>query len=409
MAAVAFSPAALRRGVCAPVPGGASSSRKQSGTIACGTTSTKPVSKTMLSNEPSKRPHPHRRRPRYHGTHPRRFEERYKELNPQDYPEAVERVRARGHTPAGTHVPVMVAEVMACLRPMPGEIVADGTVGYGGHATEFLKRIGSNGRLLAFDVDERELERTRQRLADAGFVNNVRFHRSNFAGIGKALMMEQLDGYDVIFADLGVSSMQVDDPSRGFSYKHDGPLDMRMDQRIRRTAADWLGELSEEELAAALRDLADEADAGRIARQVIGSRAVKPIKRTGQLVQIIFKAKRLTRQRWREQAAEDQRELHPAARAFQALRVLVNDELSSLRHLLRIAPSCLRPGGRIGIISFHSGEDRLIARSFREGLQSGAYASAADEPIRPGHQERYDNPRSASAMLRWAQTPHARS
>ncbi|HPD30771.1 MAG TPA: 16S rRNA (cytosine(1402)-N(4))-methyltransferase RsmH [Phycisphaerae bacterium] len=363
----------------------------------------------MPSNEPGKRPHPYRRRARYSGTHPRRFEDRYKELNPQDYPGIHEHVRGRGHTPAGTHVPVMVDEVMACLRPMPGEVVADCTVGFGGHAREFLKRIGPNGRLLAFDVDERELERTRQRLADAGFVNNVRFHRSNFAGIGKTLMMEQLDGYDVIFADLGVSSMQVDDPSRGFSYKHDGPLDMRMDQRIPRSAADWLSDLSEEELVAILRDLADEPDAEPIARQIIECGTVEPIKRTGQLVQIIFKAKRLTRRRWRERAARDQRELHPAARVFQALRILVNDELSSLRHLLRIAPSCLRPGGRIGIISFHNGEDRLVARSFREGLQSGAYASAADEAIRPGRQERYDNPRCASAMLRWAQTPHVRS
>lgn len=363
----------------------------------------------MQTNEPNRRPHPHRRRPRYSGTHPRRFEDRYKELNPQDYPEIQEHIRSRGHTPAGTHVPVMVTEVMACLRPMPGEIVADCTVGYGGHATEFLRRIGPNGRLLAFDVDEHELGRTRHRLAEAGFVNNVRFHRSNFAGIGKTLMMEQLDGYDVIFADLGVSSMQVDDPSRGFSYKHDGPLDMRMDQRIRRTAADWLGELSEEELVAALRDLSDEPDAERIARQIIEYRAIEPIRRTSQLVQIIFQAKRLTRRQWRQQAARDQSRLHPAARVFQALRILVNDELSSLRHLLRIASSCLRPGGRIGIISFHSGEDRLVAGSFREGLRSRVYASAADEAIRPGHQERYDNPRSASAMLRWAQTPHVRS
>jgi 16S rRNA (cytosine1402-N4)-methyltransferase len=310
---------------------------------------------------------PHRRRSRYPGTHPRRYEHRYKELNPQDYPEIQEHVRGRGHTPAGTHVPVMVAEVMACLRPLPGEIVADCTVGYGGHAKEFLRRIGPGGRLLAFDVDERELERTRQRLAEAGFAENIRFHRSNFAGIGKALMIDQLDGYDVIFADLGVSSMQVDDPSRGFSYKHDGPLDMRMDQRIRRTAADWLREMSAEELAAVLHDLADEPDAERIAREIVEHRTSEPIERTGQLVQAIFKAKRVTRRQWREHAAEDQRELHPAARVFQALRILVNDEFSSLRHLLRIAPSCLRPGGRIGIISFHSGEDRLVARSFREG------------------------------------------
>ncbi|NLE59747.1 MAG: 16S rRNA (cytosine(1402)-N(4))-methyltransferase RsmH [Planctomycetes bacterium] len=363
----------------------------------------------MPSNESDDSLRPRRRRPRYRGTHPRRFEHRYKELNPQEYPEIHEHVRARGHTPAGTHIPVLMNEVMACLRPMPGEIVADCTVGYGGHALEFLRRIGAEGRLLAFDVDERELERTRHRLAEAGFADNVRFHRSNFAGIGKALTTEQLDGYDVIFADLGVSSMQVDDPARGFSYKHDGSLDMRMDKRIQRTAADWLRELSTDELAAVLHDLADEPDAERIARQIVEHRTGEPISRTGQLVQLIFKAKRLTRRQWRQRAAEDQHELHPAARVFQALRILVNDELSSLRHLLRIAPSCLKPGGRIGIISFQSGEDRLVARAFREGLQSGQYQSIAEEPTRPDHQEKHDNPRSASAMLRWAQAPHVRS
>lgn len=350
---------------------------------------------------------PRRRRPRYPGTHPRRFEQRYKELNPQTYPEIHEQVKARGHTPAGTHVPVLKDEVMACLRPMPGEIVGDCTLGYGGHAREFLKKIGPEGLLLGFDVDGREMEKTRQRLADEGLAGQVRLHRSSFAGIGKALMVEQLEGYDIIFADLGVSSMQVDDPARGFSYKHDGPLDMRMDDRIRRTAADWLAELSVEELTGVLHDLADEPDAERIARTVVEKRGEQPITLTGQLVRLIFEAKRLTRRRWREQATEDQRELHPAARTFQALRILVNDEFSSLRHLLRIAPSCLRPGGRIGIISFHSGEDRLVAGAFKEGLETGQYNAIADEPVRPGHQERYNNPRSASAMLRWAQKPVA--
>jgi 16S rRNA (cytosine1402-N4)-methyltransferase len=345
----------------------------------------------------------HRRRPRYAGTHPRRLHERYKELNPQAYPEMHEHVRARGHTPAGTHVPVLVEEVMACLRPMSGEIVADCTLGYGGHALESLKRIGPAGRLFGFDVDARQLERARQRLTEAGFAANVSLHRSNFAGIAKVLGREELDGYDVIFADLGVSSVQVDDPARGFSYKFDGPLDMRMDDRIQRTAADLLREMSADDLSAALLELGDEPDHQRIARAIVERRSSRPLARTSDLVRLIFKVKNLTRRRWREQAADRQSELHPAARTFQALRILVNDELASLKHLLRIAPSCLRPGGRVAIISFHSGEDRLVARAFSTGMAKGDYQAVADEPIRPGRQERHDNPRSASAMLRWAQ------
>lgn len=343
-----------------------------------------------------------RRRRRYAGTHPRRYEQRYKELQPGVYPEIHARVRQRGGTPAGTHVPVLVSEVMACLDPRPGDIVVDCTLGYGGHAAVLLARIGAAGRLIGLDCDGEQLQRTRQRLAKAGW-GVISTHRSNFAGLAKAIRAEKLDGVDVIFADLGVSSMQVDDPARGFSYRHDGPLDMRMDQRLRRTAADLLAQLPRAELRDALREFGDEPDCDRIADEIVRRRASRPIATTTGLVDLVFAVKGHTRREWRKVAGSG--ELHPAARVFQALRMLVNDELGALSQLLRTVPYCLRPGGRIGIISFHSGEDRLVKKAFREGQRAGLYEAVAEEVIRPSPSERRDNPRSSSAKLRWAARP----
>ncbi len=342
-----------------------------------------------------------RRRPRYSGTHPKSYAEKYKEHNLEAYPEIAAHLHEKGTTPAGSHIPVLVEEVMEWLRPAPGEIVADCTVGYGGHALEFMRRIGPAGRLVALDVDAAELERTRQRLSKEDVPAS--FHRSNFAGVAKVLTREKLDGFDIIFADLGVSSMQIDDPERGMSYKHEGPLDLRMDNRIRQTGADLLNSLSEEDLANALRELADEPDDAKIARLIVARRAREPIARTSQLVQIVLDAKGLDAKTWRrQQQASQSGTLHPAARTFQALRILVNDELGSLKELLRVVPYCLRPGGRIGIISFHSGEDRLVKQSFREGIRTGVYESAARDVIVPRPEEIHANPRSASAKFRWA-------
>jgi 16S rRNA (cytosine1402-N4)-methyltransferase len=367
-----------------------------------------PMSELDRSDKNGLPPERHRRRPRYRGTHPRRYAQKYKEHNLAAYPEMEAHLRAKGSTPAGTHVPVLVEEVMACLRPKPGNIVADCTVGYGGHAREFIKRIAPGGKLIGLDVDAAALERTRRRLGQAEVP--VSFYHSNFAGIAKVLGQEKLDGFDIIFADLGVSSMQIDNPERGMSYKHEGSLDMRMDERLQQTGADLLQRLSEEELSRALWELADEPDHQKIARRIVARRAVEPITRTSQLVQAVFDAKGLDPKTWRQQnhAARSQ-PLHPAARTFQALRILVNDELGSLRELLRIAPYCLHPGGRIGIISFHSGEDRLVKQSFRDGVRGGVYASATKEVITPTVQEVRANPRSGSAKFRWAlATPNLR-
>ncbi|MDD4888753.1 MAG: 16S rRNA (cytosine(1402)-N(4))-methyltransferase RsmH [Phycisphaerae bacterium] len=337
-------------------------------------------------------PTPHRRRPRYRGTHPRRFDERYKELRPEQFPQMQQHIREQGRTPAGSHVPIMVAEVMDCLSPQPGETIVDCTVGYGGHAGEFLRRIGPTGKLIGLDVDAGQVARTRDRLAALG--GRVSLHHMNFAGVAKALRLEGLADCDAIFADLGVSSMQIDDPARGFSYKHDGPLDMRMDPRTKRTAADLLAEMSFEELAAALEELSDEPEARLIAEAIVRQRERRPIRGTRELSEIVLAATGV-----RKPAPGS---LHPAARTFQALRILVNDELGRLRELLRVAPFCLRAGGRIAILTFHSGEERLVEQAFRAGVESGVYAATNEDVIRPAPQEVHDNPRSSAAKLRWA-------
>lgn len=349
----------------------------------------------MGNQSPDSTPSPERRR-RYRGTHPRRFEERYKELDPERFPDMQEHVRSQGRTPAGTHVPILLPELLKVLSPKVGEIVVDCTLGFGGHAQAILERIGPAGKLIAFDVDGAELNRTQSRLSEAGFA--IEAVRGNFAGLQQVLGRHGLDACDVICADLGTSSMQIDNPARGFSYKQDGPLDMRMDDRVGRTAADWLSTLSEAKLAAALRDLGDEPDSAAIARAIVQRRALRPVARTRELVEVVRSAFAAAASGAGPVNAGDA----AVARVFQSLRILVNDELGALRNLLRVAPDCLRSGGRIGIISFHSGEDRLVKQAFRDGLRDGVYEAISEEAIRPDESERRANPRSASARLRWA-------
>jgi 16S rRNA (cytosine1402-N4)-methyltransferase len=353
----------------------------------------------MAADEKNEPPAPRRRRQRYPGTHPRRFDQRYKELNPQAHPEMHAHIRSHGRTPAGTHVPVLCEEVLDCLRPSPGQTVADCTLGYGGHARLLLQAIGPTGRFIGLDVDGAQLQRTGSRLSQ--FSQQMSLHRGNFAGLPGVLTRLGLDAVDVLFADLGVSSMQVDDPSRGFSYKHpDSPLDMRMDDRLACTAADLVARLSQEELSRALLELADEPDHETIAQFIVAQRRVTPLARTGDLIRLVFAAKGTTEKAWKRHKGFH--DAHPAALTFQALRILVNDELASLRELLRVAPQCLRPGGRLGIISFHSGEDRLVKRALQEGLEAGVYQAISPEVIRPSVEETRSNPRSSSARLRWA-------
>ena len=345
---------------------------------------------------------PHRRRVRYSGTHPKRFADKYKEHAIESHPDLRAHLCDKGKTPAGTHIPILVDEIMASLHPAPGETIADCTLGYGGHGLEFAHRIGPSGKLFGLDVDGGQLERTGKRLSQLCPDVPMAFHRSNFAGIGNVMGRESPEGFDILFADLGLSSMQIDDPSRGMSYRQDGPLDMRMDDRRQQTAADLLNTTDEEALAEALRELSDEPDHRAIARQIVAQREREPLARIGQLVDRVLAVKGLTLAEYKRQQRQTPGGLHPAARTFQTLRMLVNDELAALNELLRVAPYCLKPGGRIGIMSFHSGEDRSVKQAFAAGLREGLYNAIADAVITPSQKEIDANTRSTAAKFRWA-------
>jgi 16S rRNA (cytosine1402-N4)-methyltransferase len=329
---------------------------------------------------------PHRRRPRYSGKNPRRFADKYKERQPELYPATIAKVVAAGKTPAGTHRPILVTEVLDALNPRPGEVAVDCTLGYGGHAREILKRVLPGGRLIGLDVDPIELPKTAARLAGPGFTA----HRSNFAGLLKVLAAEQLVGADMILADLGVSSMQIDDPSRGFSVKFAGPLDMRMNPGRGQPAATLLGRSTAGQLAEWLVENADEPRAELLAAALAG----KQLATTRALAETIHRALPV--------ALLDEEREATVRRVFQALRIAVNDELSALDMFLRNLPACLNAGGRVAILTFHSGEDRRVKKAFAAGLRAGVYGAIAREVIRPSPAEQHDNPRSSPAKLRWA-------
>jgi 16S rRNA (cytosine1402-N4)-methyltransferase len=334
-----------------------------------------------------------KRRPRYPGKNPRRFEEKYKEHDAARYGETVAKVLAAGKTPAGTHRPIMVAEILEALAPKPGEIAVDCTLGFGGHAEEILRRILPGGRLLGLDADPIELPKTEKRLRALGFgPDDFVAYRSNFAGLPQILASAQLSGADVILADLGVSSMQLDDPRRGFSVKFDGPLDMRMNPDRGQPASAFLQRIRPDALTKALCDYADEPRAVELAQALAG----KSFATTMEIARAIRAA--LGR------AGRDECEL-TIRRVFQALRIAVNDEFSALETFLRHLPLCLNPGGRVAILTFHSGEDRRVKKSFESGLRDGLYAEISDGVIRPGPEERRANPRSSPAKLRWARKP----
>ncbi|MCE9593269.1 MAG: 16S rRNA (cytosine(1402)-N(4))-methyltransferase RsmH [Planctomycetes bacterium] len=336
----------------------------------------------------------HRRRPRYRGTHPRRFEQKYKELAPDKYPELVEHVRARGMTPAGQHVPILVDEVLAVLAPKPGERGVDCTLGFGGHARAFLERIAPDGALLGLDVDPDELAKTEARLRALGHGPTALFvERTNFAGLGAALgKVGWHDGVDFVLADLGVSSMQIDDPWRGFGFKVDGPLDMRMNPTKGVSAADWLARTSAEELERVLVENSDEPHAQRIALALDDRRPT--LATTLDLADAVRGALPS-----RLEPDDVQQSLR---RVFQALRIEVNDEFRVLEALLRQLPSCVRAGGRVAFLTFHSGEDRRVKHALAAGLRDGVWAHVCAEVGRASSEERRANPRAAPAKLRWA-------
>lgn len=333
---------------------------------------------------------PHKRRPRYAGKNPRRFEEKYKEQNPEKYPETVARVRASGKTPAGMHVPILVEEILAVLAPCPGEVAVDCTLGFGGHARAILPRLLPGGRLIGLDVDPVEYPRTERRLRDCGFGPEVlQVRRANFAGLLRVLGEEGLAGVDCLLADLGVSSMQLDTPGRGFSLKVPGPLDMRMNPQKGRSAAEVLAGISADELEGLLRDHADEPRAALLAGVLAG----RTFPLTTDLAVAVLAAVPRLPEGERTQCVR---------RVFQTLRIAVNDEFGALETLLRHLPGCLNPGGRVAILTFHSGEDRRVKKAFEAGHRDGVYAEIAPAVVRAGREELRNNPRASSAKLRWA-------
>jgi 16S rRNA (cytosine1402-N4)-methyltransferase len=334
-------------------------------------------------------PRPHRRRARYAGKYPRRFEEKYKEHLPGRYAETVAKVLASGKTPAGMHRPVMVAEVLEALAPQPGQVAVDCTLGFGGHAQEVLARIQPGGRLLGLDADPIELPKAEARLRGLGFGADVfTSRRSNFAGLPQALLAAEIPGADMVLADLGVSSMQLDDPGRGFSVKNEGPLDMRMNPQRGQPASAFLERMGAEALQALLEENADEPRAAVLAPALAGKLFVTTT--------ALAKAVRAALPRSNKEEGD-----LSIRRVFQALRIAVNDEFSALETFLRHLPACLNPGGRAAVLTFHSGEDRRVKKSFEAGLREGVYAEISGV-LQAGMEERRANPRSAAAKLRWA-------
>jgi 16S rRNA (cytosine1402-N4)-methyltransferase len=315
----------------------------------------------------------------------------------------VQKILASGKTPAGTHRPIMVKEVLRCLRPRAGDVAVDCTLGGGGHARAILERVQPGGRLIALDVDPLELPRTEEQLRAAGFgPETFVAHHGNFAGLPQVLATEGITAADLIVADLGVSSMQLDNPDRGFSYKEAGPLDMRMNPSRGESASQLLARVSEAALASMLQENADEPHAhliaGLLKQQPAGGPGAPGVIETTQALERCVRA---GLNRALPNLAKPDVKMS-VRRTFQALRIAVNDEFSALDWLLRSLPKCLTPGGRVVMITFHSGEDRRVKKAFQAGHRAGVYADVADDVIRATMEETRANRRASSAKLRWA-------
>ena len=338
----------------------------------------------------------HKRRVRYKGTHPRNYREKYKELNPEKYQADVEKIIQSGKTPAGTHIPIMVREILDFLQIQPGQVGYDATLGYGGHSRKMLECLQGQGHLYATDVDPIESEKTRARLEALGYGPDLlTIRRMNFADVDQVAPGQP---FDFVLADLGVSSMQIDNPERGFTFKFDGPLDLRLDPSSGVTAAQRLRELDEDELEAMLVENSDEPYAGRIARAVMKHfRQGGAIETTRPLPPWADGALSFLPAAERKEAVKKS-----CQRTFQALRIDVNSEFEVLYAFLEKLPGVLKCGGRVAVLTFHSGEDRLVKKAFKQGLRNGVYQEIAGDVIRPSAEECFQNPRARSTKLRWA-------
>ena len=338
----------------------------------------------------------HKRRVRYKGTHPRKFEEKYKELNPEKYGADVNKIIQSGKTPAGMHISIMVDEILEFLDIQPGQIGLDATLGYGGHSRRMLEKLQGQGHLYATDIDPIESEKTRLRLAEAGYGPEIlTIRRMNFAQLDEVAPDVK---FDFILADLGVSSMQIDNPERGFTFKYDGPLDLRLDPTAGVTAAERLKELDQDELEAMLVENSDEPYADRIAKAVMQVyKKGGSIETTKQFAAVIEGALSFLPPKEKKEAVKKS-----CQRCFQALRIDVNSEFEVLYAFLEKLPKVLKSGGKVAVLTFHSGEDRLVKKAFKQYYKEGVYSDICENVIRPSAEECFRNPRAKSTKMRWA-------
>ena len=339
----------------------------------------------------------HKRRVHYSGTPPKRFEEKYKEHDPEKYADTIEKVISKGSTPAGMHISICVNEILDFLQIQPGQQGLDATLGYGGHTRRMLEKLQGKGHMYALDVDPIEIVKTKQRLAEAGYGEDIlTIKQTNFRNIDQ--VAEEAGGFDFILADLGVSSMQIDNPDRGFTYKFDGPLDLRLDPEKGESAAERLREVSYEELVGMFQENSDEPYAEEIATVIMKRNRTKNyVETTTQMKDAIEEALAFVPEKDRKEAVKKS-----CQRCFQALRIDVNSEFEVLYDFLDKLPDALRPGGRVAILTFHSGEDRLVKRAFKAGAKAGVYSEVSKDVIRPSAEECARNPRARSTKMRWA-------
>lgn len=339
----------------------------------------------------------HKRRVRYKGKYPRKYEEKYKELNPEKYKETIAHVISKGNTPAGMHISIMVKEILDFLQIKPGETGFDATLGYGGHTKAMMECLKGEGHMYATDVDPEESAKTKKRLAEQGFGEDILTVKlQNFCTIDE--IAEEIGGFDFILADLGVSSMQIDNPKRGFSFRADGPLDLRLNQEKGISAAERLDEISREELAGMLYENSDEPYCEEIAKAITdeihkGNR----VDTTTKLRELIADTLDFLPEKEKKDTIRK-----TCQRVFQALRIDVNREFEVLYEFMEKLPDALKPGGRVAILTFHSGEDKLVKKALKAGYKAGIYSDYAKDVIRPSAQECAQNGRARSTKMRWA-------
>ena len=339
----------------------------------------------------------HKRRVRYKGTHPKSFEAKYKELQPEKYADTIEKIIQKGNTPVGTHRPICVSEILDFLNVKPGQTGLDATLGYGGHSLEILKHLRPKGHLYAIDQDPIELSKTKERLTNLGYGEDILTIKNiNFSDIDILVLDSGL--FDFVIADLGVSSMQIDNPGRGFSFKTEGPLDLRMNPNQGITAADRLREMTKDEIEGMLIENSDEPYAKQIATAIASEyKKGNNISTTSDLQKIIHDALSFIPAHTRDEEVKKS-----CQRSFQALRIDINHEFEVLYEFLEKLPKVLNQGGKVAILSFHSGEDRLVKKSFQYYFREGIYKEISSGPMRPSMEEQSSNSRARSAKLRWA-------